>query len=74
VERVIRAAFGRRRKTLVNALRSGSLSPVPTSERLRGLLAELSVGPQARGETLTPAQFLALARALERPGAEVGQG
>lgn len=72
VERVIRAAFGRRRKTLVNALRSGSLTPVPTREQLRDLFADLSVGPQARGETLTPAQFLALARALDPVAAKLG--
>jgi len=64
VERVVRAAFGRRRKTLVNALRSGALAPVPSAERLRELLAELSLDPRVRAEALGPDQLLALARAL----------
>jgi 16S rRNA (adenine1518-N6/adenine1519-N6)-dimethyltransferase len=57
---VVRAAFARRRKTLRNA-------PVPF---LRGgapewceILAGAGIDPSARAETVTPEQFLALARA-----------
>ena len=54
--RVVAAAFGKRRKTLRNALR-GLLEP--------GQIAAAGVDPGARAETLTPAQFGALARQLE---------
>lgn len=54
--RVVAAAFGKRRKTLRNALR-GLLEP----ERI----AAAGIDPGARAETLTPAQFGALARQVE---------
>ncbi len=54
--RVVAAAFGKRRKTLRNALR-GLLEPEQ--------IAAAGVDPGARAETLTPAQFGALARQLE---------
>ena len=54
--RVVAAAFSKRRKTLRNALR-GLLEP--------GQIAAAGVDPGARAETLTPAQFGALARQLE---------
>jgi 16S rRNA (adenine1518-N6/adenine1519-N6)-dimethyltransferase len=74
VERVVRAAFGKRRKTLVNALLQGqALSPPPTAEELRAVLTGFGIDPRARGETLTPQQFLDLARMLaetrKSPGA-----
>jgi 16S rRNA (adenine1518-N6/adenine1519-N6)-dimethyltransferase len=65
VERVVRAAFGNRRKTLVNALLRGAL-PALTAESLRAALADLGIDPRARGETLTPGQFLDLTRALSK--------
>jgi 16S rRNA (adenine1518-N6/adenine1519-N6)-dimethyltransferase len=73
VERIVRAAFGKRRKTLVNALlQSGVLEP-PRVETLRAALCDLGIDARARGETLTPQQFLDLTRALvenlESPGA-----
>ncbi|MCS6947555.1 MAG: 16S rRNA (adenine(1518)-N(6)/adenine(1519)-N(6))-dimethyltransferase, partial [Steroidobacteraceae bacterium] len=52
--RLVAAAFAQRRKTLRNALR-GWLDP-PSIERL-------GIDPGVRPETLTPAQFAALARA-----------
>lgn len=65
VEPVVRAAFGSRRKTLVNALlRGGALSPPATAEELRAVLARFGIDPRARGETLTPPQFLDLVRTL----------
>lgn len=67
VERVLRAAFGTRRKTLANALRHG-LSPAPEPETLHAALEELGIPAAARAETLAPERLLALARALDRPG------
>jgi 16S rRNA (adenine1518-N6/adenine1519-N6)-dimethyltransferase len=66
VERVVRAAFGNRRKILVNALlQSGVFSSSATAEDLRAALIGFGIDPRARGETLTPQQFLDLTRALE---------
>lgn len=64
VERVVRAAFSKRRKTLVNSLRSGGLAASVTAEGLRELLVELAIDPQVRAERVEPQQHLALARAL----------
>lgn len=66
VERVVRAAFGTRRKTLANALRTGlALAP----EELHGALARLEIDPRTRAEALTPAQLLGIARVLGGDGA-----
>lgn len=56
VARVVRAAFGQRRKTLSNALR-GVLDA--------DAIAAAGVDPKARAETLAPAQFVALARQVQ---------
>jgi len=63
VERVVRAAFGQRRKTLLNALRAG-LRPARDPEVLVGILERLGIERRARAEALEPAAHLALARAL----------
>jgi 16S rRNA (adenine1518-N6/adenine1519-N6)-dimethyltransferase len=63
VERVARAAFGQRRKMLVNALRSG-LEPAPDQETLHGILDRLGIERRARAEALAPEAFLELERAL----------
>jgi 16S rRNA (adenine1518-N6/adenine1519-N6)-dimethyltransferase len=57
---VVRAALGRRRKTLRNALATLDLPP----ERVAAALAAAGIDPGARGETLDPAAFLRLHRAL----------
>jgi 16S rRNA (adenine1518-N6/adenine1519-N6)-dimethyltransferase len=57
---VVRAALGRRRKTLRNALATLDLPP----ERGAAALAAAGIDPGARGETLDPAAFLRLHRAL----------
>lgn len=62
VERVARAAFGKRRKTLENALRGGGLNL--ERDALREILEGLSIDPRARAETIEPEAFLALAKAL----------
>jgi 16S rRNA (adenine1518-N6/adenine1519-N6)-dimethyltransferase len=53
-DRVVRAAFAHRRKTLRNALK-GTVSA--------GILEQLGIDPGARPETLAAAQYAALARA-----------
>ncbi|MDJ0947845.1 MAG: 16S rRNA (adenine(1518)-N(6)/adenine(1519)-N(6))-dimethyltransferase RsmA [Alphaproteobacteria bacterium] len=57
LERVTAAAFGQRRKMLRASLKSLGCDPGP-------LLAAAGVAPEARAETLTVAEFCALARAL----------
>jgi 16S rRNA (adenine1518-N6/adenine1519-N6)-dimethyltransferase len=56
--RVVRAAFGSRRKTLRNALRNGGIAEGPE------LLAQAGIDPTRRGETLSVAEFVALAQGL----------
>lgn len=60
VERLVRSAFGTRRKTLVNALRARGFEVAAVAEAL----ARLGVDPRARAEALEPQTFAALARAL----------
>lgn len=59
---VVRAAFGQRRKALPNAL-SGNPALGWTRERAGDALASAGIDPQRRGETLSLAEFAALARA-----------
>ena len=63
LERVVRAAFGTRRKTLPNALRAG-LDPAPAMEVLHGVLDGLGIEHRARAEQQGPGALLALSRAL----------
>jgi 16S rRNA (adenine1518-N6/adenine1519-N6)-dimethyltransferase len=61
---VVARAFGQRRKTLRNTLK-GLVDDV--------LFAELGIDPRRRGETLSVAEFAALANRLEtRPEAAAG--
>jgi len=66
LERVVRAAFGKRRKTLVNALRGGGVD-ARSADQLRAALERLGIDARARGETLAPEQFLDLSRLLAEP-------
>ena len=68
VERVVRAAFSQRRKTLVNALQGGALDPAPDSGLLLAELELLGVDARARAETVPPESLLALARRLAQEG------
>ena len=61
LEAVLRAAFGQRRKTLRNALRS--LSPDPGM--VASLLEAAGVDGELRGEALSVEQFVRLARAWQ---------
>jgi 16S rRNA (adenine1518-N6/adenine1519-N6)-dimethyltransferase len=64
VERVVRAAFAKRRKTLVNSLRAGALGIEHSVDELKAALSRCAIEPRARAESLEPAQLLALAREL----------
>jgi 16S rRNA (adenine1518-N6/adenine1519-N6)-dimethyltransferase len=59
--RVVRAAFGQRRKTLRNALAGGLHLAEASAEAACG---RAQIDPRRRGETLTLAEFAALADAL----------
>ena len=72
LERVVRAGFGQRRKTLVNALRGAGLSPAPDPEHVRQVLAGLGHDPRVRAERLPPEDHLALARSLARDPSGTG--
>jgi 16S rRNA (adenine1518-N6/adenine1519-N6)-dimethyltransferase len=67
VERIVRAAFSKRRKTLANALRGADLAPEGGPRALKDLLGRLGIDPRARAESLAPERLLALARALAAP-------
>ena len=58
--RIVRAAFGQRRKTLGNALGSMSLP----RERLQEAMAMAGIDPTRRGETLSLEEFARLADAM----------
>jgi 16S rRNA (adenine1518-N6/adenine1519-N6)-dimethyltransferase len=61
VERLVRAAFAHRRKTLVNSLRQhGEIDPAPVA----AWLGRTGIDERTRAEALAPAQWLALAREL----------
>jgi 16S rRNA (adenine1518-N6/adenine1519-N6)-dimethyltransferase len=64
VEQFVRAAFAKRRKTLVNSLRAGALGAENSADDLRAALSRCAIEPLARAESLEPAQLLALAREL----------
>lgn len=73
VERFVRAAFGQRRKTLVNALRGAGLSPAPPPEAIREALEARGHDARVRAERLSPEDHLALARRLLAPGRPPGE-
>lgn len=60
-EKVVKAAFGMRRKTLWNCLKSADLAE---PERLEKVLQECGVDGRRRGETLTLDEFALLANRL----------
>ena len=59
---VVKAAFGKRRKTLQNALRASELGA--DRETLMQAFDAAAINPQSRAETLTIDQFVHLANAL----------
>jgi 16S rRNA (adenine1518-N6/adenine1519-N6)-dimethyltransferase len=60
LHRVVKTAFGHRRKTLNNTLVSGAEIFGVSSEAMRTILVELNIGLERRGETLSVAEFVAL--------------
>jgi 16S rRNA (adenine1518-N6/adenine1519-N6)-dimethyltransferase len=62
---VVQAAFGQRRKTLVNALAAGLRL---TKEQALDMVAGLGLSPDIRAERLEPRQFVELAEAVSRVG------
>ncbi len=62
LERVARAAFGKRRKTISNSLRGGGFP----ADRVAAALAEAKIDPGDRSEKVEPERLLDLARALTR--------
>lgn len=60
---IIRASFNQRRKTLVNGLHHAGLFQL-SKEELGAVLERVGIDVNARGETLTLAQFAALSDAL----------
>ncbi len=61
--RIVHAAFGQRRKTLLNALASGSLLAEKT--QLVEAIEATGLSPSVRAEILHPEQFVALTRTLQ---------
>jgi 16S rRNA (adenine1518-N6/adenine1519-N6)-dimethyltransferase len=66
--RIVRAAFQSRRKMLRNALLSSSV-PIP-GDALDAVFNQTGIDPRRRGETLTIAEFAALANSLHHWNAE----
>ncbi len=62
---VVRGAFGKRRKTLVNALIQAPHFPF-TKPQLLSALERTKIDPQRRGETLSIPEFVRLSDALTR--------
>jgi 16S rRNA (adenine1518-N6/adenine1519-N6)-dimethyltransferase len=60
--RVVKAAFGQRRKTLWNCLKS--LEPGPGEQAAAAVLAACKIDGSRRGETLSLSEFAALTRGL----------
>jgi 16S rRNA (adenine1518-N6/adenine1519-N6)-dimethyltransferase len=65
VERVTRAVFNQRRKTILNGLRGGGLPQSSDRAVLLVALGSVGIDPRERAEKLEPEQLLALSRALE---------
>jgi 16S rRNA (adenine1518-N6/adenine1519-N6)-dimethyltransferase len=66
MDRLVRAAFAQRRKVLTNTLAGAARAGVAlTRDQVRDALESLGLPAAARPEELTPAQWLALAGALD---------
>jgi 16S rRNA (adenine1518-N6/adenine1519-N6)-dimethyltransferase len=69
--RVVKAAFGQRRKTLNNALVAKAQAFGLSPEEVRAALQELGIDPGRRGETLDVAAFVALSNAIRARAGEL---
>jgi len=63
VERIVRAAFSKRRKTILNSLRAAGIEEA-CGGSLEAALTRSGVDPRARAESLAPEILLAVARSL----------
>jgi len=63
--KVVKSAFSQRRKTLFNALRTSPFMAVE-ADRLKTALNAAGIDPVRRPETLTPEEFLLLARCIQK--------
>ncbi len=61
---LVRAAFSKRRKTLLNSLRSSLGKRLP-GERIRELLEDCGIDPRRRAETLSAEEYASLAQHLQ---------
>jgi len=68
--RVVHAAFGQRRKTLLNALDSATL--VADKQELARRIEAAGISPSARAETLTLENFVRLSRSIGTPAPNNG--
>jgi 16S rRNA (adenine1518-N6/adenine1519-N6)-dimethyltransferase len=66
VEGVVRAAFAHRRKTIVNSLRATAAGNRLPPERIVETLARHGIDRRARAQSLSPEQWLGVARELAR--------
>ena len=64
LSRVVKAAFGQRRKTLNNTLVARAATFGLTPEEVRAILAELHLDPVRRGETLSVAEFVTVSNKI----------
>ena len=71
MERVVRAAFSKRRKTILNTLRGGGFVAREDRAILEEALASAGIKPSSRAETVAPESLLALARALREHTAKL---
>lgn len=62
--RIIKAAFGQRRKTLLNALANAGIGP--SKNYLSAVISEIGLNPGRRGETLSMEEFASLTNALKK--------
>ena len=65
VERLVRAVFNQRRKTILNGLRGGGLPQSGERGALLAALGSAGIEPGERAENVEPERLLALSRALE---------
>lgn len=68
--KIVRAAFGQRRKKLLNSLTSIAGSTLPEKEALRALLLEGGIRPDTRAETVPVEDFIRLTRLVFKSSSE----
>jgi 16S rRNA (adenine1518-N6/adenine1519-N6)-dimethyltransferase len=66
LQRIVRATFGKRRKTVLNALAQANIWPGEKKAALQEFLINFGIDPGQRGETITAETYLKLARELQK--------